>query len=68
MMIHRIVSIFFRCLSVVVRNAMSPSPLSAEDLMACYGKQWRAGIENEPKASRIAIQAIDSENEDVQTV
>jgi hypothetical protein len=58
-----------RCLSVVVRNAISPSPLSAEDLMACYGKQWRAGIENEPKASRIAIQAIDSDdNEDAQTV
>ena len=51
----------FSCLSIVIQNAHSPSPMSAEDLLSSYGKQWRADIENEPSVSRLAQLAIDND-------
>jgi hypothetical protein len=33
--------------------------MSAEDLVASYGKQWRADIENEATATRLAQFAVD---------
>ena len=46
-------------MSIVVRNAHSSVPMSADDLLASFGKEWRGDVENESAALRIAGSALD---------
>ncbi len=43
-----------RCLSILVRNARADLKMTTDDLIANYGKQWRADIESEPPAAHLA--------------
>eukprot|EP00042_Codosiga_hollandica_P051624 m.636916 g.636916 ORF g.636916 m.636916 type:complete len:667 (-) comp58315_c0_seq1:72-2072(-) len=52
-------SMAYRCLSIVTKNAHALLQMSAEDLIANYGKQWRADVENESTVNRFADSLAD---------